>query len=87
MSRPDRASRLAFSTHSATLVPTPNCFWIDGNASGTAVWSTRIMALATVMLMSTTCGLPDRRCAIPPPHPSSHATATTKTVLSIKLPE
>ncbi len=55
MRSPDSASRLALRTHWATWVPTPNCFSMAGRASGTAVWSTRIMALATVIATSASC--------------------------------
>ena len=55
MRSPDSDSRLAFSTHWATWVPTPNCCSIAGRASGTAVWSMRIMAFATIMATSTNC--------------------------------
>ena len=61
--------RLAFSTHWATSVPMPNCFMIDGRARGTAVWSTNIIALATIMATRTTRWVPfsdfviARRCA------------------------
>ena len=57
-----------------------------GRASGTAVWSTRIMALATVMLISTTCGRLARCCAISPASTSRLDHGISKTVRLLKSP-
>src|SRR5262249_8485396 len=59
-SNPANGSRLHVSTHCTAAEPTPRLDMTSGRASGTAVWSMRIMALASVIARSTS-GAPARR--------------------------